>query len=171
MGMFFVSQELHHFHSCRAQYHSVASGGTARNGSVSAGASTALACGSAGNAAARSLNLSVSVVLGFPFIVSLPQSSENSSSASRRVHLAPSVPMSALPSDSSGLELYLMPAPTLDAGAAALMQLTGPAPVPPLYAFGFFASRWGWSNESYIEGVLHAFRDDPLGALPGWARL
>ena len=65
--------------------------------------------------------------------------------------------------DAAPFELYLMPAADLDAGTEAFMQLTGTAPVPPLYAFGFIASRWGWENESYIEGVLDAFRD---GAYP-----
>jgi len=55
-------------------------------------------------------------------------------------------------------ELYFMPAPSLDAGTAAYYQLTGPPLVPPLYAFGFTASRWGWGNRSYIESVLNEFR-------------
>jgi alpha-glucosidase (family GH31 glycosyl hydrolase) len=31
--------------------------------------------------------------------------------------------------------------------------------VPPRYAFGFLASRWGWNNASYIEDVVQQFRD------------
>lgn len=55
-------------------------------------------------------------------------------------------------------ELYLMPAMTPDDATAAFAALTGPAPLPPLYTFGFMASRWGWSNASYLEHVLTEFR-------------
>ena len=66
-------------------------------------------------------------------------------------------------------ELYLMPAATLDLGTAALYDLIGPPAVPPRYAFGFIASRWGWQNRSYIEDVLHAFRNGsyPIDAFIG----
>eukprot|EP01047_Picozoa_sp_COSAG01_P123665 COSAG01_NODE_52621_length_345_cov_0.906504_1_plen_57_part_00 len=38
--------------------------------------------------------------------------------------------------------------------------------MPPLWAFGFLACRWGWHNRSYIEETLHRFRDGnfPLDA-------
>ena len=55
-------------------------------------------------------------------------------------------------------ELYLMPAATLDEGTSAYYQLVGMPKVPPRYAFGFFASRWGWQNRSYIEQTLTTFR-------------
>ena len=55
-------------------------------------------------------------------------------------------------------EIYFMPAASLDSGTAAYYKLTGTPAVPPLYAFGFIASRWGWENRSYIEYVLKAFR-------------
>ena len=50
---------------------------------------------------------------------------------------------------------------------SAYYALTGPAPVPPRYAFGFIASRWGWQDRAYIESVLHKFRDDqyPIDAV------
>jgi len=66
-------------------------------------------------------------------------------------------------------ELPLMPAATLDAGTTAYLRLTGPPAVPPRFAFGFIASRWGWSNRSYIEQTLHAFRDGgyPIDAMIG----
>ena len=66
-------------------------------------------------------------------------------------------------------ELFLMPAPTLDEGTSAYFRLTGPPAVPPRYAFGFIASRWGWQNRSYIESVLHGFRDGryPIDAFIG----
>jgi hypothetical protein len=55
-------------------------------------------------------------------------------------------------------ELYLMPAANIDAGTTAYYQLTGAARVPPRYAFGFIASRWGWTDRAYIEDVLSTFR-------------
>lgn len=60
-------------------------------------------------------------------------------------------------------ELYLMPAASLSAGTAAYYRLVGSPVVPPRYAFGFVASRWGWQNSSYIEWVLQQFR---AGAYP-----
>lgn len=57
-----------------------------------------------------------------------------------------------------GLELYLMPAPTLDAGTRAYYSLIGAPLVPPRWAFGFIACRWGWSNQSYIEDTLARWR-------------
>jgi hypothetical protein len=37
------------------------------------------------------------------------------------------------------------------------------AALPPRYAFGFFACRWGWVDQPYIESVLAEFRS---GAFP-----
>mmetsp|Transcript_14152 Transcript_14152/g.35788 ORF Transcript_14152/g.35788 Transcript_14152/m.35788 type:complete len:798 (+) Transcript_14152:69-2462(+) len=62
-------------------------------------------------------------------------------------------------STEGAFELYLMPAATLDEGTAAYYSLIGAPAVPPRYGFGFIASRWGWENRSYIESVLHQFRD------------
>ncbi len=55
-------------------------------------------------------------------------------------------------------DLYLAPAATLPEGVSAIAQLTGPAAVPPAWAFGFLACRWGWDNRSYIEQTLREFR-------------
>ena len=44
-------------------------------------------------------------------------------------------------------------------GVSAVAALTGGAAVPPKYAFGFLACRWGWENRSYIEATLDRFRD------------
>lgn len=49
------------------------------------------------------------------------------------------------------LELYLVPAMTLDKATQAYFSLTGAPRVPPLYAFGFMASRWGWESRQYID--------------------
>lgn len=55
-------------------------------------------------------------------------------------------------------DMYLMPAATLHAGTLAYYALTGAPRIPPRYAFGFIASRWGWTNQSYIEQTLTDFR-------------
>ena len=56
------------------------------------------------------------------------------------------------------VDLYLSPASTLRAHLGAQAALQGHAAVPPRYALGFFACRWGWTNQSYIEGILAEFR-------------
>ncbi len=56
-------------------------------------------------------------------------------------------------------DLYLMPAATLKDAAKAYAQLTGRAPVPPMWAFGYLQSRWGWKNRAYIEDTLQHFLD------------
>ena len=69
----------------------------------------------------------------------------------------------------AAFDLYLMPAQTLDLGTAAYYSLIGMPAVPPRWAFGFIASRWGWENRSYIEYVLHNFRSGsfPIDAFIG----
>lgn len=64
-------------------------------------------------------------------------------------------------------ELYLMPAATLAEGTQAYYALTGAPQVPPRYAFGFMASRWGWKNKEYIEETVAKFRNGgfPLDAI------
>jgi len=54
-------------------------------------------------------------------------------------------------------DLYLMPAATLKDAAKGYAQLTGHTPVPPLWAFGYLQSRWGWKNRAYIEDTLQKF--------------
>ena len=55
-------------------------------------------------------------------------------------------------------DLYLSPAPDLRAHVAAQAALEGRAALLPRYAFAFWACRWGWVNQTYIEGVLAEFR-------------
>jgi len=64
------------------------------------------------------------------------------------------------------LELYLMPADSLEEGTLALYDLVGKAVVPPLYAFGFTVSKWGWEDREFIESTLSTFRSEqfPLDA-------
>jgi len=55
-------------------------------------------------------------------------------------------------------EVHFMPSETLEKGTESFYELIGRPEVPPRYMFGFGASRWGWENRSYIEGVLEQFR-------------
>ena len=54
-------------------------------------------------------------------------------------------------------DLYLMPAGDLRDAAKAYAQLTGSAPVPPRWTFGYQQSRWGWTNRLYIEDAVKQF--------------
>jgi alpha-glucosidase len=54
-------------------------------------------------------------------------------------------------------DLYLMPAVTLKDAAKNYADLTGHAPVPPRWAFGYLQSRWGWQDRAYIENTLTQF--------------
>ena len=56
-------------------------------------------------------------------------------------------------------ELFLMPAASLKDAAEAEARLTGFAPVPPRWTFGYLQSRWGWKDRAYIEDTLKQFRD------------
>jgi len=60
---------------------------------------------------------------------------------------------------SGAFELYLLPAPTLLESTVAYFDLVGRPRVPPRYAFGFTASRWGWEDANYTEATLAGFRD------------
>ena len=55
-------------------------------------------------------------------------------------------------------DLYLTPAPGLREHVVAQAALEGNAALLPMYAMAFWACRWGWVNQSYIEGVLAEFR-------------
>jgi len=56
-------------------------------------------------------------------------------------------------------ELYLIPAASLKDATEACARLTGFAPVPPRWAFGYLQSRWGWKDRAYIEDTLKQFQD------------
>lgn len=64
-------------------------------------------------------------------------------------------------------DLFLMPSSTLASGTAAYYALTGSPRVPPRYAFGFLASRWGWKSRADVEEVVSRFRAGgfPLDAI------
>ena len=59
-------------------------------------------------------------------------------------------------------DLYLWPASDVCKGVRGLMKLTGQAKLPPLWAFGFLQSRWGWKDRKYIENTLHKFHEKKL---------
>jgi alpha-glucosidase len=56
-------------------------------------------------------------------------------------------------------ELYLMPAASLEDATEAYARLTGFAPVPPRWTFGYLQSRWGWKSRTYIEDTLKQFQN------------
>lgn len=55
-------------------------------------------------------------------------------------------------------DLYLMPSASLKEGQKVYWDLTGRPRVLPRYAYGFLASRWGWTDKAYIESMLTQFR-------------
>lgn len=64
------------------------------------------------------------------------------------------------------VDLYLAPAATMKEGVQQLWKMSGPPAMPPRYAFGFLACRWGWENDGYILDILKSFRNGsyPLDA-------
>jgi len=66
----------------------------------------------------------------------------------------------AVPGNS--VDLYLMPAPNLYDWLHADAELTGFAPVPPIWSLGYFQSRWGWESKKYIDDTMARFRQDQL---------
>ena len=65
-----------------------------------------------------------------------------------------------VPGDSA--DLYLAPASDLYDWLRDDAELTGFAPVPPLWSFGYLQSRWGWKDKAYIDDTLTHFRKDNL---------
>ena len=59
-------------------------------------------------------------------------------------------------------DLYIWPAKTLYAAAEGFARLTGKPKLPPLWAFGYLQSQWGWKDRDYIEDVLNKFRSHQL---------
>jgi alpha-glucosidase len=62
----------------------------------------------------------------------------------------------------SVVDLYLMPSANLYEWLRDYAELTGFAPVPPRWSFGYLQSRWGWVDRKYIEDTLAHFRQDKL---------
>ena len=62
----------------------------------------------------------------------------------------------------SSIDLYLAPAASLQDWLRDQAELTGFAPVPPRWAFGYLQSRWGWKDKAYIDETLAHFHQDQL---------
>lgn len=57
------------------------------------------------------------------------------------------------------LDLYLSVAPNSYGLLDAQSRLTGPAPIPPRWTFGFMQSRWGYQDAADIQDKWRQFRD------------
>jgi alpha-glucosidase len=62
----------------------------------------------------------------------------------------------------SSADLYLAPVSTLYDWLRDDAELTGFAPLPPLWSLGYLQSRWGWKDRAYIDETLNQFRDAQL---------
>ncbi len=56
-------------------------------------------------------------------------------------------------------DVYLSFAPNAYGLLDAYSRLTGPAPIPPRWTFGFMMSRWGYENTADVQDKWHQFRD------------
>ncbi|MDE1170311.1 MAG: glycoside hydrolase family 31 protein [Verrucomicrobium sp.] len=54
--------------------------------------------------------------------------------------------------------LYLFPAADLAESCRRYAALSGAAPVPPRWTFGYLQSRWGWKDPAYVDETLKTFR-------------
>ena len=61
-----------------------------------------------------------------------------------------------------GADLYLCPARNLYDWLRDDAELTGFAPVPPRWTFGYLQSQWGWKDRAYLDDTLAHFRQDQL---------
>lgn len=59
-------------------------------------------------------------------------------------------------------DLYIWPAKNLYDAAKGFVQLTGKPKLPPMWAFGYLQSQWGWRDRAYIEDVLSKFKTHNL---------
>jgi alpha-glucosidase len=57
------------------------------------------------------------------------------------------------------LDLYLSVAPNGYGLLKAYSRLTGHAPIPPRWTFGFLLSRWGYADAADVQDKWHQFRD------------
>lgn len=63
------------------------------------------------------------------------------------------------PTDLAALTQFIIfPSPSLSNSVSQLWSITGAPRLPPLYALGFLACRWGWSDPSDTEKTLQLFR-------------
>lgn len=57
------------------------------------------------------------------------------------------------------LDVYLSVAADGYGALSAYSRLTGQAPIPPRWTFGFLVSRWGYSDAADVQDKWHQFRD------------
>jgi alpha-glucosidase len=60
------------------------------------------------------------------------------------------------------IDYYVMAGPTPKEVVSAYAWLTGPAPLPPLWAFGFQQCRYSYMSEAEVRGVARRFRDEAI---------
>jgi len=56
-------------------------------------------------------------------------------------------------------DIYLMAAPDGAGVLGEYARLTGSAPIPPRWTFGFLLSRWGYKDAADVQDKWHQFRD------------
>ncbi len=56
-------------------------------------------------------------------------------------------------------DIYLMAAPDSAGVLGEYARLTGSAPIPPRWTFGFLLSRWGYKDAADVQDKWHQFRD------------
>ncbi|MDF1663217.1 MAG: glycoside hydrolase family 31 protein, partial [Planctomycetota bacterium] len=66
---------------------------------------------------------------------------------------------SSATTDGATLDFYLIPGPDAASVVKGFSQLTGRAPMPPLWALGYHQCKWGYRNESDIRSLAKSFRD------------
>ncbi len=60
------------------------------------------------------------------------------------------------------IDYYVMAGPTPKDVVSAYAWLTGPAPLPPLWAFGFQQCRYSYMSEADVRSVAKCFRDEAI---------
>ncbi|RMH57047.1 MAG: alpha-glucosidase [Candidatus Hydrogenedentota bacterium] len=55
-------------------------------------------------------------------------------------------------------DLYLIPGPSIKEVVRRFTTLSGKAPLPPLWAFGYHQCRWGYKSEKFVGRVVQQFR-------------
>lgn len=63
----------------------------------------------------------------------------------------------AIDSDDGPIDLYLITGPSMGAVVQGYAWLTGPAPLPPRWAFGYQQSRWSYMSEAEVRTLVDRF--------------
>jgi alpha-glucosidase len=69
--------------------------------------------------------------------------------------------------DGGPIDYYVLAGPTVKDVVQRYARLTGPSPLPPLWALGFQQSRWSYMSADEVRGIAQHYRQDhiPLDAL------